>query len=84
MYTDGSPPLLQAFLDSHARKHNGFFENAAVENDFSLAVMAAFGVEVLEGWGARDTPIAEGDEGVRKTAGCGNLIDRVQKAYSCK
>ena len=85
MHMDGS---LESFLSSHAQKHHGYFEKEVVGSEFTHAVTAAFGsrmVEELSGRNGGSSPSnGNGRDRVRKTAGCGNLIDRVQKAYSCK
>lgn len=85
MHMDGS---LESFLSSHAQKHHGYFEKEVVESEFAHAVTVAFGSRVVEELSERHGgSLAADDNGrdrVRKTAGCGNLIDRVQKAYSCK
>jgi hypothetical protein len=73
---------LQQLLTTHAHEHNGYFDTPVVEGAFTHAVTEALGAEVMGAWGSRG--IRKTQEGLGRTAGCGNLIDRVQKAYSCK
>lgn len=94
----GTPPSptmhmdesLKSFLASHAREHNGYFDKEAVESEFAHAVTVALGDKVVAELGRRSAFVGSassngnGKGSTRKTAGCGNLIDRVQKAYSCK
>lgn len=81
---------LSSFLTNHARENNGYFDKEVVESEFAHAVTVALGdkvVEELNGRSASRNPATSNGNGktaTRKTAGCGNLIDRVQKAYSCK
>jgi hypothetical protein len=81
---------LNSFLSNHARENNGYFDKEVVESEFAHAVTVALGDKVVQELGGRSafrdpaTLSGNGKGGSRKTAGCGNLIDRVQKAYSCK
>lgn len=73
---------LQHLLKTLAYEQNGYFDAPIVEAAFTHAVTEALGAEVMGAWGSKGLRGTQG--GVRRTAGCGNLIDRVQKAYSCK
>lgn len=70
---DGS---LKRFL---SRTHEPDFDWARVPSEFAHATYTSLGAN-------DDGLTGNGRNGItgRKTAGCGNCIDRVQKAYSCR